>query len=107
MKELIIKCPVCETIYDNEVKVCNKCRFTELNKVFLSKEDYQKWVEDVVKPFQEMYQKKCAEKEKLRKKQKRMKKKSCLYNSNWKSRKAIRNNTFYASRTKFRMTGIE
>ncbi len=66
VKELIIKCPVCETTYDNEVRVCTKCRFIELNKVFLSKEDYQKWVEDVVKPFREMYKNECKEKEKIK-----------------------------------------
>lgn len=63
---MIIKCPVCATIYEKEIKVCTMCRFTELNKIFLSQEDYQEWLKDTVKPFQEMYLKECAEKEKLK-----------------------------------------
>ena len=66
MKELIIKCPVCETTYDNKVTICTICRFTELNKMFLSQEDYQEWMENTVKPFREMYQRECSEKEKLK-----------------------------------------
>ena len=61
---MIIKCPVCATIYEKEIKVCTTCRFTELNKIFLSQEDYQEWLKDIVKLFQEMYLKECAKKEK-------------------------------------------
>ncbi len=48
---MTIECPVCETMYDKEAKVCTICRFIELNKVFLSQEDYQEWTENIVKPF--------------------------------------------------------
>ena len=75
MKELIIKCPVCETTYEKEVKVCTKCRFIiELNKAFLSQEDYQEWIENIVKPFREMYKEECIEKEKMKEIQSKLQK---------------------------------
>ncbi len=54
---MIIKCPVCSTTYDKEIEACATCKFTELNKVFISQEDFKEWVENVVKPFREKYQK--------------------------------------------------
>ena len=72
---MVIKCPVCGTVYENKVIICTTCRFTELNKVFISQEDYQKWIEDVVKPFLEMYQREHKEKEELEEKQTKLQKK--------------------------------
>ena len=65
---MAIKCPVCKTIYENKVTICTICRFTELNKMFLSQEDYQEWMKSTVKPFREMYQRECSEKEKMKEK---------------------------------------
>lgn len=63
---MVIKCPVCSTIYEKEINVCTTCRFTELNRVFLSEGDYQKWLKDIVRSFQGMYLKECVDREELK-----------------------------------------
>ena len=47
-------CPVCRTESHGKSK-CSHCGFDQLNKEFISKEDYNYWVETVVNTCQNIY----------------------------------------------------
>ena len=47
-------CPVCRTESYGKSK-CSHCGFDQLNKEFISKEDYNYWVETVVNTCQNVY----------------------------------------------------
>ncbi len=61
----MVKCPVCFSEYEKETRICTTCRFTELNKVFASREDYQDWMAKVVEPVRKMYQEEIKIKQQL------------------------------------------
>ena len=44
-----MKCPVCKTECHSEL-VCPECGFDDISPVFLSKEDGEAWLENVVLP---------------------------------------------------------
>ena len=49
-----MKCPVCKTeCHDNTS--CPECRFDNLSPVFLSKDEGEKWIEEVVWPYRRRY----------------------------------------------------
>lgn len=47
---MAVKCPVCGEVSEEKAKVCAMCGFADLDRVFLSQEDYQEWLEHMVKP---------------------------------------------------------
>lgn len=49
-----MKCPVCKTECHND-SVCPECGFEELNPTFLSKEEGDAWIENVVWPWRYRY----------------------------------------------------
>lgn len=49
-------CPVCKnTINDNTIK-CDVCNFTDLHREFITKEDAQEWLDNVVLPYRQQWE---------------------------------------------------
>lgn len=46
----IQKCPVCSSLYRSNKFICTDCGFEELNKVFINKDEYELWFNEVVVP---------------------------------------------------------
>jgi len=49
-------CPACGASLNRELNRCPKCGLEGLSRVFLSREDYQDWVRDVLEPHKQMLQ---------------------------------------------------
>lgn len=44
------QCPVCHSFYNSKETFCNDCGFGEINKVFINKDEYELWLNNVVLP---------------------------------------------------------
>ena len=44
------RCPVCQTYNNSSSSVCIECGFDEINKVFINKDEYELWLNEVVLP---------------------------------------------------------
>lgn len=56
VRRMEIKCPVCYTVYNENTRICRKCYFTQLTKVFCSEDEKVQWYNEVVKPFKIYYE---------------------------------------------------
>ena len=43
-------CPVCQNLHHSNDGTCKDCGFNELNRMFINKDEYQMWLNDVVLP---------------------------------------------------------
>lgn len=43
-------CPVCQNLHNSNAILCDECGFDELNRMFINKDEYQMWLNDVVIP---------------------------------------------------------
>lgn len=50
-----IRCPICGERYSEYTRMCNRCYFTHLTKVFCSESEKEKWYSDIVIPFQRYF----------------------------------------------------
>lgn len=48
-------CPVCGYYYTSQETICNNCNFSELGKVFLNRDEGEKWMQEVVQPYKDNY----------------------------------------------------
>lgn len=51
-----MKCPVCKTEC-GDIAICSQCGFDEVGKIFINQEEADEWLEKVVVPFKESYDK--------------------------------------------------
>lgn len=54
------KCPICQTEYAAS-KVCPKCGFTEMNKIFINRDDAIIWAQEKIIPYRKDYWKRLIE----------------------------------------------
>lgn len=54
-------CPVCREPYASTEHMCNHCRFPELNRQFISKDDAIYWEKHVLEPYKAVYEKKDSQ----------------------------------------------
>lgn len=47
------ECPACHQILFGDADTCPKCGMMNLNQIFLSKKDYEMWVDNILKPYLE------------------------------------------------------
>ena len=50
-------CPVCQKAYTSSETICLHCGFTELNRVFINKDEAEYWREHVLLPYKQKYNK--------------------------------------------------
>lgn len=50
-------CPVCQKAYTSSETICLHCGFTELNRVFINKDEAEYWREHVLLPYKQEYNK--------------------------------------------------
>ena len=50
-----MKCPICCLLVNDNTNKCPNCGFDQLKSEFLTKEDYQHWLDDTVTPCQTIY----------------------------------------------------
>ena len=50
------KCPVCKNNIKTTDKACSVCGFTDLHREFITKEDGELWIKQVVEPFRKQYE---------------------------------------------------
>ena len=43
-------CPVCQNLHNSKACTCNDCGFDELNRMFINKDEYELWLNEVVLP---------------------------------------------------------
>ena len=49
------KCPVCKNTIKTNDTVCSVCGFTDLHREFITKEDGELWVKQIVEPYKKKY----------------------------------------------------
>ena len=49
-------CPICDEPYTSTEKICALCKFSELNKKFICKDDADEWLKKVVHPYKTIYE---------------------------------------------------
>lgn len=49
------RCPVCDTEIPSDADTCSVCGMDDLNRIFLDKKSYERWVETKLKPFTSCY----------------------------------------------------
>ena len=49
------KCPVCKNNIKSNDTVCSVCGFTDLHREFITKEDGELWVKQIVEPYKKKY----------------------------------------------------
>ena len=50
------KCPVCKNNIKATDKACSVCGFADLHREFITKEDGELWIKQVVEPFRKQYE---------------------------------------------------
>ena len=43
-------CPVCRSLHNSTARYCDDCGFDELNKLFINKDEFELWLNEVVLP---------------------------------------------------------
>lgn len=46
----MLHCPVCHALHNSKAEVCTNCGFDELNRVFINKDEYELWLNEIVLP---------------------------------------------------------
>ena len=46
-----IICPVCKASYEKSTRMCKKCYFQEVNQIFCSEREREKWTKEIVEPY--------------------------------------------------------
>ena len=56
MNVVMEKCPVCKNDIKATDKACSVCGFSDLHREFITKEDGELWIKQVVEPFRKQYE---------------------------------------------------